>query len=137
MTVRQRRTPVKRRISRTGVQPNLVMPNPNRVISVHMTEYTTHLDIKYSAGESFDIQALVDACEDEWYNQTLCQVNDSVVRLGVLQGEYHWHPHEDEDEFFMVLDGTLLIDFEDRAVELGPRQGVSVPGRVGNRGGGP
>ena len=98
-----------------------------------MTEYATHLDIKYPVGERFDIQALVDACQDAWYNQTLCQVNDSVVRLGVLEGEYHWHQHDDEDEFFMVLDGTLLIDFEDRVVELGPRQAITVPKGVQHR----
>ena len=98
-----------------------------------MTLYTTHLDIKYPSGREFDIQALVDACEDDWYNQTLCQVNDSVVRLGVLEGEYHWHTHEREDEFFMVLDGTLLIDLEDRVVELGPRQAITIPKGVRHR----
>jgi len=98
-----------------------------------LTEYTTHLDIKYPAGEEFDIQALVDACEEEWYNQTLCRVNDSVIRLGVLQGEYHWHQHDDEDEFFMVLEGSLLIDFEDRVVELGRRQAITVPKGVRHR----
>jgi mannose-6-phosphate isomerase-like protein (cupin superfamily) len=98
-----------------------------------MTQYTTHLEIKYPPGDKFDIQALVDATEDQWYNQTLCKVNDSVVRLGVLEGEYHWHQHEDEDEFFMVLDGTLFIDFEDRVVELGPREAITVPKGVQHR----
>jgi mannose-6-phosphate isomerase-like protein (cupin superfamily) len=98
-----------------------------------MTQYTTHLDIKYPAGEKFDVQALVEACQDQWYNQTLCQVNDSVVRLGVLEGEYHWHQHDDEDEFFLVLDGSLLVDFDDRVVELGPRQAIAVPRGVRHR----
>ena len=47
------------------------------------------------------------ACTDQWYNQTLCQVNDSVVRLGVVQGEYHWHKHDDDDEFFYVVSGRF------------------------------
>ena len=60
-------------------------------------------------------------------------MNDSVVRLGVVQGEYHWHKHDDEDEFFYVVDGRLLIDLEDRTVELAPRQGFVVPKRVVHR----
>src|SRR5437868_11975468 len=85
--------------------------------------YATHLDIKFPALELVDVPQLVSACQDAWYNQTLCKVNDSVVRLGVMQGEYHWHKHDDDDEFFFVLDGNFLIDLEDRTVDLQPRQG--------------
>jgi hypothetical protein len=98
-----------------------------------MTEYATHLDIKYEPLELIDIQRLADECTDDWYNQTLCRVNDSVVRLGVLQGEYHWHQHDGEDEFFLVLEGRLLIDLQDRTVELGPRQAVTIPRNVQHR----
>ena len=56
---------------------------------------------------------LADACEYKWFNQTLCKVNDSVVRVGVIEGEYHWHKHDDDDEFFYVVEGQLLIDLED------------------------
>jgi mannose-6-phosphate isomerase-like protein (cupin superfamily) len=80
-----------------------------------------------------DVQALVDACSDRWYNQTLTKVNDAVVRLGVLEGEYHWHKHEREDEFFYVVDGRFLIDLEERTVELLPRQGFTVPRGVVHR----
>ncbi|HEY0796956.1 MAG TPA: cupin domain-containing protein [Acidisarcina sp.] len=69
----------------------------------------------------------MDASPHIWYNQALCQVNASVVRLGVIQGEYHWHKHDDEDEFFYVVEGKLLIDLEDKVVELKPRQGFVVP----------
>jgi mannose-6-phosphate isomerase-like protein (cupin superfamily) len=95
--------------------------------------YVTHLDIYYNPLEVVDVQTLVDACTDQWYNQTLCKVNDSVVRLGVMQGEYHWHKHDDEDEFFYVVDGCFLIDLEDRTVELTPRQGFVVPKGVVHR----
>jgi len=61
------------------------------------------------------------------YNQTLCRVNDCVVRLGVMQGEFHWHKHDAEDEFFYVIEGRFVIDLEGRTVELGPRQGFMVP----------
>ena len=93
--------------------------------------YATHLDVFYEQLEVIDVPALVAACTDRWYNQTLCRVNDSVVRLGVVEGEYHWHKHD--DEFFYVLDGRFLIDLEGRTVELSRRQGFVVPKRVMHR----
>jgi mannose-6-phosphate isomerase-like protein (cupin superfamily) len=95
--------------------------------------YETRLNIQFAPLERIDLQRLVDACTHPWYNQTLCQVNDSVVRLGVVQGEYHWHQHTDEDEFFYVVEGRFLIDLEDRTVELLPRQGFVVPRGVRHR----
>lgn len=89
--------------------------------------YATHLDIRYAPMDVVDVPALVAACTDRWYNQTLCKVNDSIVRLGVMQGEYHWHKHDNDDEFFFVLDGRFVIDLEDRSIELQPRQGFVVP----------
>jgi mannose-6-phosphate isomerase-like protein (cupin superfamily) len=80
-----------------------------------------------------DVKTLADACEHPWYNQTLCKVNDSVVRVGVVQGEYHWHKHDADDEFFYVVEGKLLIDLEDRIVDLGPQQGFVVPKGVVHR----
>ncbi len=95
--------------------------------------YKTCLNILHRPLEVIDVPKLVDACSDKWYNQTLCQVNDSVVRLGVLEGEYHWHEHNDIDEFFFVLDGHFLIDLEDKVIVLGPRQGCVVPKGVRHR----
>ena len=95
--------------------------------------YATHLDIKFAPLELVDVQALVSACTDQWYNQTLCRVNDSVVRLGVVQGEYHWHKHDHDDEFFYVIEGHFLIDLEDRTVDLAARQGFVVPKGVVHR----
>jgi len=95
--------------------------------------YATHLNVLYEPLEVVDVQRLVEAVTDRWYNQTLCQVNDSVVRLGVIQGEYHWHKHDDLDEFFYVVDGKFLIDLETRSVELLPRQGFVVPRGVVHR----
>ena len=90
--------------------------------------YVNHMNILYDPLQIIDIQSLVDQCTDQWYNQTLCQVNDSVVRLGILHGEYHWHKHDKEDEFFFTLDGKLIIDFEgNESVELHPQQGFVVP----------
>ena len=95
--------------------------------------YATHLNVLFDSLERIDIQALVDACSDQWYNQTLCRVNESVVRLGVIQGEYHWHKHDEEDEFFYVVEGRLLVDLDGRTVELMPRQGMVVPRGVVHR----
>lgn len=89
--------------------------------------YATHLNVFYPQLQLVDVPALVAATRDRWYNQTLCQVNASVVRLGVMQGEYHWHKHDEDDEFFFVLEGTFFVDLEDRVVELKPWQGFTVP----------
>jgi mannose-6-phosphate isomerase-like protein (cupin superfamily) len=95
--------------------------------------YDTRLDVLYKPLEVIEVQKLVEECTHHWYNQTLCKVNDSVVRLGVVQGEYHWHKHDTEDEFFYVVEGQFIIEMEDRTVELAPRQGFVVPKGVRHR----
>jgi mannose-6-phosphate isomerase-like protein (cupin superfamily) len=95
--------------------------------------YETRLNILHEPLEVIDEKALADACEFKWYNQTLCKVNDSVVRLGVFEGEYHWHKHDEDDEFFYVVEGQLLIDLEGHTVELEARQGFVVPKGVVHR----
>ena len=95
--------------------------------------YDTRLNIQFGPLEPVDLQPLIDGVTHPWYNQTLCQVNDAVVRLGVLTGEYHWHKHDGDDEFFFVLEGRLLIDLEGRTVELASRQGLVVPRGVVHR----
>lgn len=95
--------------------------------------YVTRLDVKYPPLEVIDLGTEVSGVKDRWFNQTLCRVNDSVVRMGVVQGEYHWHKHNDLDEFFYVVDGRFYIDLEDRVVELMPRQGFVVPRGITHR----
>ena len=95
--------------------------------------YDTRLNVLHKPLELIDEKALSDAAPHKWYNQTLCQVNASVVRIGVIEGEYHWHKHDTDDEFFYVVEGKLLIDLEDGAVELTPRQGFVVPKGVVHR----
>src|ERR1700684_1091318 len=80
--------------------------------------YATHLNIKFDPLKLIDVSSLAKDVTDKWYNQTLCKVNDSVVRLGVMQGEYHWHKHDSDDEFFFLLSGKFVIDLEGRSVEL-------------------
>lgn len=103
--------------------------------------YDTRLDVLFPQLEKIALDPVVAAVTHPWYNQTLTQVNDSVVRLGVMQGEYHWHKHDTDDEFFFVLEGRFLIDFEPaedgvtpgKVVELRPREGFTVPRGVVHR----
>ena len=95
--------------------------------------YSIHTDVKFGPLELVDADLLSRQCAERWWNQTLCRVNDCVVRLGVFQGEFHWHKHDLEDEFFHVLEGKLLLDLEQRTMELLPGQGVVVPRGVLHR----
>ena len=95
--------------------------------------YVTKLDVKFDHLEKMDINKMVAECKDKWFNQTLTKVNDSVVRIGIVEGEYHWHKHDKDDEFFFVLEGQLLIDLEDRTIELNPNQGVTITKGVMHR----
>ncbi len=96
--------------------------------------YETHLDVRFAPLSIVDVPALVAKVEHPWYNQTLCKVNDSVIRLGVFQpGEYHWHKHDRDDEFFFVLEGRFIIDLEGRSIELKPQEGFVVPKGVVHR----
>ncbi len=83
--------------------------------------------------ELIDVPRLVAACQDQWFNQTLCRVDEAVVRLGVVEGEYHWHHHDNEDEFFYVVSGRFLIDLEDRTLELTAGKSVVIPKGVKHR----
>ena len=95
--------------------------------------------IELADGDAFGPLELIDipaeaAAHEPWFNETLTTVNDAVVRLGVIEGDFHWHKHDDQDEFFLVLAGELLIDLEDRAtVALGPQHAYTVPRGVVHR----
>jgi mannose-6-phosphate isomerase-like protein (cupin superfamily) len=99
--------------------------------------YETRLNIQHKPLELIDIHAIEDARNYKWFNQTLCKVNDSVVRVGIIEGEYHWHKHDNDDEFFYTVDGELFIDLRDqtpeRTVALKPGQGLVVPRGIVHR----
>ena len=94
--------------------------------------YNINLDVKYGHHEIVDVPEIV-ATNKPWFNQTLTEVNDSVVRLGILEGDFHWHKHDNDDEFFFVLEGQLLIDLEDKTIELNPNQGTTISKGVMHR----
>ncbi|MFW9827258.1 MAG: cupin domain-containing protein [Candidatus Thorarchaeota archaeon] len=91
------------------------------------------LEIKYQPLEIIDIPQLIEHCTSKWKNMSLCIVNDSVIRLAVLEGVFPWHKHEKEDEFFFVIEGILLIDLENKSIELKLNQGFTVPKGVVHR----
>ena len=97
------------------------------------TPYSINADVKFNPLELIDVNKLQAQVNEEWFNQTLCEVNDSVVRLGVVKGEFHWHKHDNEDEFFYVVSGKLIIDLADRSVEMFSQQGFTVPKGVVHR----
>ena len=94
---------------------------------ISLMDYDIHTDDKFGSLTLIDIGAEA-AAHEPWFNQTLTTVNGSVVRLGVLEGDFHWHKHDEEDEFFLVLEGELVIEVEgEETVRLGPKQGYTVP----------
>jgi mannose-6-phosphate isomerase-like protein (cupin superfamily) len=90
-------------------------------------DYVINLDVKYGPYEVIDIPQIVSDNKEKWFNQTLTKVNDSVVRVAIIQGDFHWHKHDHDDEFFYVVEGKLLIDIEGKTIELDPGQGVTIP----------
>jgi mannose-6-phosphate isomerase-like protein (cupin superfamily) len=97
------------------------------------TNYSIHLDVKCPPLTRIDIQEINKACQEKWWNQTLTKINDSVLRIGIVQGEFHWHKHDNEDELFYVVEGRLFLDLEDRTIELAPQQAFMVPKGVVHR----
>ncbi len=90
-------------------------------------KYSIDLEVKFKPLEIIDVSTLIAKSKKKWQNLSLCEVNDSVVRLAVIEGEFHWHKHDKEDEFFFVIEGALLIDLEDRTIKLKSNQGFTVP----------
>jgi len=113
------------------------MNGPRICTTLDPSRHDTHLNGLFSQLARIDLSTLVAACTDAWYNQTLCQVNGSVVRLGVMQGECHWHKHDSDDEFFLVLDGEFVVDLADRSVTSKSRGGFAVPRGLEHRTGAP
>ena len=95
--------------------------------------YVNRMNVQFAPLEVIPEKQISDTCPYQWFNQTLCEVNDTWMRLGVCLGEYHWHEHSDTDEFFYVIEGRWLIDLEDRTIELGPRQAFVIPKGVKHR----
>lgn len=98
-----------------------------------MTDYDIRTDIRFPAGQRFDIATVLEENEAPWFNQTLVRFDGSVLRLGRLHGEFHFHHHDDEDEVFFVLEGRLFLDVEGTEQVLGPGQGFVVEKGIEHR----
>lgn len=96
-------------------------------------EYKFNMDEKYGFLKLIDLPDIIRSCQERWFNQTLCHVNDCVIRVGIIEGEFHWHKHDEEDEFFLVVEGKLFIDLEGKTIELLPKQGFAIPKGVLHR----
>jgi len=94
---------------------------------INRNQYKQNMDVKYDNLELIDVPSIIAENKERWFNQTLSRVNDSAVRLGIVQGEYHWHKHDHDDEFFFVLSGKLYLDLEGRTIELEPMTGTTIP----------
>jgi len=119
-----------------GITLSIIISDLNRKYNISfaaMEPYNINLDIKYEHLQVIDVPDIILLNKEQWFNQTLTQVNGSVVRLGIIQGEFHWHKHENDDEFFFVLEGKLFIDLEDRVIELEKNQGVTISKGVMHR----
>ncbi|NHK30709.1 MAG: cupin domain-containing protein [Asgard group archaeon] len=96
-------------------------------MSDDFSKYSIGTEIEFKSLELLDFPSIIASCQKKWQNKGICRVNDCVVRLGVVHGEFHWHKHDEEDEFFYVISGLLYIDLEDKIIELHPQQGFLVP----------
>lgn len=65
--------------------------------------------------------------DDQWQPRVVAEMNDYQFKLVKLEGDFIWHTHPDTDETFMVIDGTLRLDFRDGAVELSAGEMFVVP----------
>ena len=95
--------------------------------------YNMQMDIKYNYLEKINVPEIVKECTDKWFNQSLCEVNSSVFRLGIFEGEYHLHKHDHDDELFFVIDGSIVLETEKGNFELGQFEGLCVPKGIMHR----
>jgi mannose-6-phosphate isomerase-like protein (cupin superfamily) len=97
-------------------------------------KYSIHMESNFENLKLIDVPVMITGCKEKWFNQTICKVNDNLVRLGVFnEGEFHWHKHDKEDEFFFVLKGELYVEFENETVILKLHQGINVPRGIKHR----
>ena len=105
----------------------------NDFIMEKKLNYKMQMDVKYDYLEKINVPEIVKNCTDKWFNQSLCNVNSSVFRLGIFEGEYHLHKHDHDDEVFFVIEGSIILETEKGNFELGQYEGVCVPKGVMHR----
>ena len=101
----------------------------DQAATADLTRYAINYEPLFQTLQTIDVQQLIDTVTEPWYNQTLIQVGDVLIRLGVMHGEYHWHKHDEQDEFFYLLEGEFHIELEgrDAVVSSRNRRSASLP----------
>jgi mannose-6-phosphate isomerase-like protein (cupin superfamily) len=103
-------------------------------LSVPSAEAYAREPVRFPPLVVVDVAHEADAVGDAYRNQVLSQVNSSCLRLAVLDGQYPWHTHPHSDELFIVLEGRLDIELDDRRkLSLGPLQCAVVPAGIVHR----
>ena len=80
-----------------------------------------------------DLDSKLALFDDHWSPRIVAALNDQQVKLAKFRGTFEWHAHAEEDEMFLVLDGSFTMEFRDRSVTLGPGQMIVVPRGVEHR----
>ncbi len=77
--------------------------------------------------KKIDFREYIERLDEPWVALDIARVNDTSLRLAKIEGEYHWHVHPKEDEFFLVLRGEITVEFKEKAVNLKEGEGILVP----------
>jgi mannose-6-phosphate isomerase-like protein (cupin superfamily) len=64
---------------------------------------------------------------EHWSPKVIAEMNDYQFKLVKIEGEFVWHDHPDTDEVFIVIEGTMKIEFEDQTIELNEGEMLVVP----------
>jgi mannose-6-phosphate isomerase-like protein (cupin superfamily) len=83
--------------------------------------------------ERIDLSEKLSLFDERWSPRVVAELNGQEVKLVKLEGEFVWHSHAQEDELFLVLEGTLRMELRDRTIELAPGQLLVVPRGVEHR----
>jgi mannose-6-phosphate isomerase-like protein (cupin superfamily) len=83
--------------------------------------------------QPIDCHAIAREAPDGYMNRVLTSVNGQDVHISVMHAPFFWHLHPDSDETFLVIEGMLIIDFEEGPVELGSGHMLTVPAGVRHR----
>ena len=76
---------------------------------------------------------LIKNINDDWKNFVDSKINDHVVRLSILQRDFHWHYHSESDEMFYVIEGKLYVDLEEKTEEINPGEMITIPKNTKHR----
>ena len=76
---------------------------------------------------SINLEQKLGLFAEQWQPKVIAEMNDYQFKLVRIQGDFLWHDHAETDETFIVLEGTLRIDFRDDFVLVGPGEMVVVP----------